>query len=323
MSGTRAPEKGKGKRKDDICYVRDTATWRRVRETVLGGEYVAILGPRFCGKTSLLQDVVESLRDEESCYCTYFDLDGLHILQIHRLFQQLARALHAAVPEADRLDLPLPVDEVRDGQDFRYLLATLLVSSSRPVLVALDHIEVLPQYLAKALLRCFRVIYNERDVHREYGKIMVLTAGALNLFALTASKVSPFNVAHSISLADMDNEQSRILVDRMAKYLGARFSVSAANRIVEVTEGDRYLIRRLCQLSAPEQSDGQTRRVSLRAVNRAIDGLVALSPTADPCLGEMVRAVEAKPFILETVLDVLRGQKVRRRELLTEIGDWS
>jgi len=321
MNSTRAPAEGKGKHRDDVCYVRDTATWQRVRETVLRGEYVAILGPKFCGKTLLLQDVVESLRDEQVHYCTYCDLDRLHILQIPTLFQRLARALHSAVPEADGLGLPLNIDEIRDGQDFRYLLAPVLASSSRPVLVALDHIEALPQYLAKALLRCFRVIYNERDVHCEYGKIILLTAGALNLFALTASKVSPFNIAHLIPLADMDNEQSQILVDKMAQCLGARFSVKAARRIIEVTEGDRYLIRRLCQLSIVEKGEGQTDRVSLRAVNRAIDGFVTLSPHADSCLGEMVRAVEAKPFVFETILDVLRGEEVKRRELLTEIGE--
>jgi GAF domain-containing protein/two-component sensor histidine kinase len=320
MSGTRVPAKGKGKHKDDVCYVRDAATWRRVRETIFRGKYVAILGSKFCGKTLLLQDVVESF-EEEICYCIYLDLGSLHVLQISSLFQQLARALHSAVLEADRLDLSLAVDEVRDGQDFRYLLIPLLASSSRPVLVALDHIEALPQYLAKTLLRCFRVIYNERDVHHEYRKIIVLTAGALNLFALTVSKVSPFNIAHPISLADMDNEQSQILVDRMAKCLGTRFSANAISRIIEVTEGDRYLIRRLCRLSAAEKGDGQAGRVSLRKVNRAVDGLIALSPNAEPCLGEMVRAIEAKPFILETVLEVLGGQQVRRRELLTEIGE--
>jgi signal transduction histidine kinase/energy-coupling factor transporter ATP-binding protein EcfA2 len=328
-------EAGQGGAFSSGSYVRLPAVWRKVCLAVARGEYVAIVGPKACGKTLLLKDVLATLRAQGECACVYADLQGWQVGQTGDLFRTVAWAVHQAIPMAgtgaasrahlpdgrfahDQLpDLRLSPDGVKDGQDFRHFLAALLGVVPYALVVALDHIESLPRSLAKALLRCFRVVYSERGVHPEYSRVVVVAAGALNLFELTTSHVSPFNIATLVPIPDANEEQGRELIDQVAAQLGVRFSARAVGRILEAAEGDYYLIQHLSRLAAA-QPRWVAPRVARPAVERALAGLEASDPEQDPSLAERLRLVEGNPDTLRTVLDVLAGHKVKRRELLTE-----
>jgi signal transduction histidine kinase len=329
-------------------YVRLPAVWRKVCQAVSRGEYVALVGPKACGKTLLLNDVLATLQAEDEYACVYADLQRWQVVQTGDLFRKMAGAIQQAIPNAGAAtegaategaategaategaatrgrpyagcpaDLPLSPDGVVDGQDFRHYLGALLGVVPYTVVVALDHIESLPRYLAKALLRCFRVVYSERGVHPEYGRLVVVAAGALNLFELTTSHVSPFNIATLVSIPDANEAQGRELIGRVAAQLGVEFSAQAMRRVLEATAGDYYLIQNLSRLAAA-QCRWVAPRVAAPAVERALAQLEASDPQQDPCLAERIRLVERDPHILKTVLDVLAGQEVKRRELLTE-----
>lgn len=298
-------------------YVRDTTAWNKVRQAVFRGEYVAIVGPKSSGKTLLLRDALDSLQ-EEGFLCIYIDLDSWRIRNPRGLFRQLAQTIQISVPDHTQLELTLLPDDIQDSQDFRHFLSSLLPAVPDTVVVALDHIESLPRYLAKALLRCFRVIYSERDVRPEYYEFVVLATGALNLFNLTVSPVSPFNIATLVSVPDANDEQSRALIEKVVRQTGIQFSAKATLCVLEATGGDYYLIQYLCQL-ASQQPRWTSPRVAEPAVRRALADIAASDPQNNPYLAERIRMVEADPSVLKTVLDVLAGSDVKRRELSTAI----
>jgi signal transduction histidine kinase len=298
------------------AYVRIEPAWRRVREAVRRGEYVALVGPKFCGKSMLLRDLLPGLTAEGQHLAVYLDLAPWQVYQPQELFRRLAAAIdhelsHAGHPQASRSP-----DWVCSSHDLRYYLSAALAASPETVVLALDHVESLPRYLAKDLLRCLRVVFNERTVHSEYERLVVIAAGALNLFKLTISVLSPFNIATLVSLPDAGEKEGLALVQQAAARLGVSFSTGAARHILRQAGGDRYLILRLCSAAA-ERRRGD--RVSAAAVRRAVEVFEQCEPLDEPCLGERIRLVEADAGILTTVLDVLAGREVRRRELLTDI----
>jgi K+-sensing histidine kinase KdpD len=299
------------------AYVRVSAAWERVCRAVSRGEYVALVGPKYCGKTLLVRDVLANLSGEERL-CVYVDLAGWQVYQVSGLFRKLVSDILHAIPRGEQLVLPLSPKSVRDSQDFRYLLAFVLSEMPHTIVIALDHIESLPRYLAKALLRCVRVMYTERDVHPDYQRLTVIAVGALNLFELTTSLTSPFNVATLVSIPDADRSQGRFLIEKVAGQLGVQYSTEAVERILTATEGDYYLIQHLCRLAAA-QPTWASPKVARPAVERALVEIEAQDPMNDPALGERIRLVEAHPGVLKTVLDVLAGHEVKRRELLTDI----
>jgi signal transduction histidine kinase len=299
-------------------YVRTPAAWQKVCQAVSRDEYVALVGPKYCGKTLLLLDVLDTLRTTGDRLPVYLDLEGWQVYRAEDLFREVAIAIRQAVPGSDVLDLPLTPEDLRDSQDFRYYLSALLSLVPNTIVLAVDHIESLPHYLAKALLRCFRVVYSERVSHPEYYRIVVVAAGALNLFELTTSLISPFNIATVVSIPDADEEQGHELIARVAEQLGVQFSPEAVGRILVAADGDRYLIQHLCRLAAARCGPASP-MVRAPIVDQVLAGSGATDPARDPCVAERIQLVEADPDILRTVLEVLAGQEVKRRELLTDI----
>jgi len=206
---------------------------------------------------------------------------------------------------------------VWSSQDLRFYISAALAPCHETVILSMDHLEALPHYVAKALLRCLRVAYNERATHPEYERLVVIAAGALNLFKLTISLVSPFNIATFVSIPDADEGQSRALIDRVASHLDVTFSRDAVQNILAEAGGDRYLIQRLCRAAAGQPH--RAGRVTATAVARAVAAIEQREPLDDPCLAERIRLVEADADTLKTVLEVLAGREVRRRELLTDV----
>jgi len=299
------------------AYVRIEPAWRRVREAVRRGEYVALVGPRFCGKSMLLQDLLAGLKADGQYLVIYLDLGPWQVYQPEELFRRLAAAIDQELSHAGHPHASWPPEQVCSSHDLRYYLSAALAASPEIVVLALDHVESLPRFLAKDLLRCLRVVFNERTVHREYERLVVIAAGALNLFKLTISVLSPFNIATLVSLPDADENEGLALINKTGTWLGVSFSTGATRRILREAGGDRYLILRLCSAAAAERRHGD--RVSTAAVTRAVEAFEQCEPLDEPCLVERIRVVEADADILTTVLDVLAGREVRRRELLTDI----
>ncbi|HSJ55019.1 MAG TPA: GAF domain-containing protein [Anaerolineae bacterium] len=303
-------------------YVRIPAAYEKVEQALARGEYVALVGPKCSGKTLLLRDVMASLRARDDCLCVYLDLDAWHVYRPMDLFRTMATHLlwqavcADAASEEDHVPAaPAPSpDAVVDSLTFRHFLADLLHHVPGTIVLAVDHVESLPRYLIKASLRCLRVIYTERGVHGEYERVVAVAAGRLNLFQLTHSTVSPFNIATLVSMPAADETLGREIVTRKAGTLGVSFSNRAVERILKATRGDLGLVGPLCERAA-----AGTNRMTRSAVKRALKAMKAEGVAAVPCLAERVRMVEADPFVLKLVLDVLAGQEVKRRELLTDV----
>jgi len=299
-------------------YVRVPAAWTKIRQAVRRGEYVALVGAKYCGKTLLLRDLLHTLDAEGDCSCAYVDLEGWQVYRPQGLFQNLASAILQAIPGVDATQIPMQAAGVHTGPDLRDFLISLLPAVPHSVVVALDHVESLPNYLARAMLTCFRVVFSERLAHPEYERLIVVAAGALNLFELTATVISPFNIATVVSIPDADKALGRQLVEQVAARLGVAFSAGAVDRILGAAGGDAYLIQRLCRLAAA-QPVWTVPKVATPAVERALAEMERTEPADNPCLAGRIQLVEADPVILKTVLDVLAGQEVRRRALLTDV----
>ncbi len=319
-------------------YIRQETVLRKVCEAVRAGEYVAILGPRFSGKSLLIKDVLNTLQEEGDFLPVYISFEEWRIYETKQFFGRIADVIRSAyikqgLHPPDGLHSP----DIKDGQGLRLMLSELMKAfPTFTCILALNHIEALPRYLARALLRCLRVAYSERDIHSEYQQVVTIAAGALNLYKLSektsVSQTSPFNVARLISIPDASEELSRQLIERFARQAGVHFSSTAIQRILDVTKGDLYLIEFLCHLAVEQfnrpssQGPKLPRRVTFRGIDHAIDSLKTCSEILDPGLRERVRSVEANPYILKTVLEIIggadrSGKEVRRRDLPTDIDE--
>jgi ABC-type phosphate/phosphonate transport system ATPase subunit len=57
-------------------FVHAPEVWQRVRRAVARSEYVAIVGPKRCGKSELLKDILNDSAEPGVAQCLYVDLHG-------------------------------------------------------------------------------------------------------------------------------------------------------------------------------------------------------------------------------------------------------
>jgi signal transduction histidine kinase len=304
--------------------VRANPAWRKIYDVVHNGEYIAFLGPRHSGKTLVLQDVLATLQYEGGYLPVYISLENWVIYDHRQFFRKIAEIIRTNLNEAGLItDLPLP--EVLEMQDFRSFLHELTrLLPHYTFIIAITHFESIPRYLARALLRSLRIVYNERNTRPNYQRIVTVVVGALNLFDLSSvhNKTSPYNIARPVVMVDADRKEAEEIIHFYSGVLNTSFSQHMVKWIWEWAQGDRYAIQALCRmaLEAARWSKMQVKQVTYRAAERVMEHML-LTPQMDSGLWDRLHSVETDPKVLMTLLDMLEGSEIRRRSLLTDADE--
>ncbi len=225
---------------------------RMVRQSMVSS-YIALMGPRQTGKTSLLYQIKARLQKTPGYATALLDLSPLEgqtdESECYRyICRQLLGEVGNLIPMTDEERKRLA--NTSEAVDFRGFLSegAKRVTQARLV-VLLDEIGALNPKIADRFFSILRSIFSSRDKEseREFQKYIFIFAGAIDLFQLTAEVVSPLNICERVYLGDLDLAGVRFLV-RNLQRLEARVSPGTAARVSAWAGGHPYLTQRICSI---------------------------------------------------------------------------
>ena len=163
--------------------VRNETAIREIVQNVRDGHYCIVLGPPFCQKSALLEDVKEQLQASGEVACVLLNLKKIEFVSDDEFLPALATGIESTLEsETGRVEGGTSTG-VTDGRSFQHFLQGHVDSLDRDLVLLVDQLEHLREGPLKSLLKFLRAVYNERRPDA-YNRLVVVTANALSIAAL-------------------------------------------------------------------------------------------------------------------------------------------
>jgi hypothetical protein len=158
-----------------------------------------MLGPSYSGKTQFLQRFIERCnRDKHarSPIPIYLDLKKLPLGREEQMYLSVFRELDLA---CRGLSFQVSGEGPPDGTGrFDHFIKDLLRKANSRVALVVDHLDSAPHYFARSLIRRFRLMVDQEEIHPEFRNLCVLVAGRTSLFDLRQTGDSAFIASNLI-----------------------------------------------------------------------------------------------------------------------------
>lgn len=275
------------------------------------GDYCTILGPRYYQKSFLLQDVKDALEaQDKDRLCILVDLQNIVAQGGSDLLAEFGKKVAGALPKGSEAQLP------DDEQSLKTFLQRALHELQGDLVLLVDHLEQIPIGPVTSLLRTLRAVYTERTPE-DFQRNIAVVASSLSVADLSLGEQSPFNIAHPILVQDLTEADSDRLIDRLLEVSGARIDETSRAHLKEVTQGDRFLLPKLCRRCI----DLLLPPVCLRKrnVDDAVNWFLEFQADSCPPLQETIRVLEDDPTNLLNTLKILDRGHVPARELAIKL----
>lgn len=295
-----------------VRYNREAV--EEIVQCVQDGTYCAILGPRLSGKTVLLRYVEETLARTLGWTCVYIDLFAIQASTLQGFFADLIRLTAGRIVELIGLELLVPELGQASSAVFRAFLGDAVAALGRDLVLIIEHLEAMPTDLVQALLTSLRAAFMDQQTYEN--RVIVVVSGALSLATLTVGESSPFRgIARRVFVGDLTRSQSEALLAELLAARGIETSKRARRRLLRATQGDPYLIRRLCQRCADLMDAATARRLRAGDVRGLTRSFLRNDVYQYAPLQEAVRLIEEDPDLLRCILLLLSHGTVPKAEL--------
>jgi NAD-dependent SIR2 family protein deacetylase len=213
-------------------------------------DYLLVIEPRQQGKTSLINHLMRrpALDDVALVYVDVTTPDrSSKAAWYQTLCPRILRQLRRFVP---RDQWPVIPQHSAGWREFLSDIAVFAADANRRVVIALDEIGAVTFPGATEFFSVLRDVYNSRQAETEFKRLTFLLTGSFHPRDLIKDdKISPFNIAHRVRLADFTLAQVSELV---GKGIWTEEQVATlAERIHYWTDGQPYLTQLLCSYLDP------------------------------------------------------------------------
>lgn len=279
-------------------------------------DYIAVIGPRLSGKTSLLVRKYHELHSRQRALPVYINLSLLAKLEETAWYARLFLAISDGAQTAGS-PIPRPAYPISNELDLRDSLLDALEDQlkARVLVVILDDVETIPKPLLTPLMAMIREMFSSREMLPAFKRCVWILAGCFIPDDLIDDpSISPFRVAERIHMQDTDSAGVAQLVNLLDTQPGEppTRAVNLAEYVHRWTDGDLYLTQRLCSLLS-HQTDRST---------ATVDRLASQTLTEDDIFQRVVRYVEHNPRILKMIHGIQTGETpVRFTRLQRQIAD--
>jgi len=285
--------------------------------------YMAILGSRQTGKTTLLYQLRHRLRPR-GLGAALLDLAIVRDQPEDQLYRFVASAMHSELepllPRAEKRESALPGNPIK----FRRFMLDLARQVRAPRIVILfDEVEAVPEEYSDAFFGTLRNIFTSRRKEDEaaFEKYLIVFSGAKELHRLTSSPNSPLNIAERVYLQDLSLEGVRVIAANFSRA-GVAVPAETAQWLYEQTRGHPYLTQKLCALIEQWRPENVDQAIVQRAADEALrsdDHLekMIIQIDADPTVGDLLKQIVAGQLIPFSRLNPI----IARLELLGAIRD--
>lgn len=282
-------------------------------------DYIAVIGPRVSGKTSLLVRKYHDLRARQRTLPVYVNLSLLSKLDGPAWYERLYRSIIEGVRVGGVVS-PISTFPITNELDVRDALLDALEAElkSRILVIMLDDVETIPKPLLTPIMAMIREMFSSREMVPAFKRaVWVLSGCFLPDDLIDDPSISPFRIAERVHLQDADLAGVAQLVKLIegpapgAKDVPTE-STDLPGHIYAWTGGDVYLTQRLCQLIQAQP----------RRSNAAVDDLVTHTLIEDGIFGRVVRSVETNKPLAKLLTGIASGDTpVRFTRLQRTIAD--
>ncbi|MBC8233330.1 AAA-like domain-containing protein [bacterium] len=244
--------------KEGYYALRDRPEIGRIIDKIEKGRYFVIYAARQTGKTSLIQEVAEKLKDDDRhlpLYLTFQDFPDS--LDEEEFYQQLSEMFLFEISiglEEKGKDYEILEYECHSQQSLVKLLQNLHQQIPYHLCMFIDEFEGIPQKVLDGFLHTLRAIYLRKQRNERYNILHSIgVIGVRSISQMTFARTSsPFNIHESISISNFTTEQVRELLMQYADETREVFPEEVIEFIADKTGGQPYLVNLVAQILTEE-----------------------------------------------------------------------
>lgn len=290
------------------------AAGNHIVRAIRQGLYVALIGPRFSGKTDLLAYALRLLQDVGYASVN-IDLAQYHACSsLNELFARLSQSIRSAFAGAS-LQQPAPAELSAD--EFIQSLDEIAAQRDRSCIIAFDTLEGLPSSYIHPLLITLRNLYNLQQARPT--RLLVVLVSSLDLAGITLGPTSPFNIAEPVFLSEINVDDSEQIVRYEFERYDLGISPKALQCLCEAGQGDAYLLHTLCQDAIHALHAQGEYELNITRARRIVDHFVREEAAQFRPLEEPIKQIQGDCHLLDAFLQIMKKGSVPLRELPIEL----
>ncbi len=261
-------------REDVFRFIR-----RNLASKARGEQTLLLIGERRTGKTSIVKQLPERLKDEPYVH-VYFDCQGIADPGMAGFFTQLSMAIARGLSEAGFSINSLPLDELRSLPQYvfeaQFLPQVWQCIGPRSLLLVIDEFGALEARVQEGQLE--PVVFDYlRSLIQSQKKVASVFVGTHRVEELSADYQSVlFNIAKPKRISFLDRESAIRLIEEPVRPYGVAYDDLALEEILRLTAGHPYFLQLICDCLMEHCNDLRRNYVTIQDVRDVRDEIVAL-----------------------------------------------
>ena len=271
-----------------------------------GGHYITVWAPRQCGKTWVMQEVVEKIRLNNEYHIGMFSLESL---RDEKSINELLAEFVGKMTETFQKEFP-PIKKIRDIRSFfttKYF--------QKPVILIIDEFDSLGETFINQFAAVFRDIFigrtNER--HREskdktyllHGLALI---GVRSVLGIENVKGSPFNIQRSLHVPNLTYDEVKEMFRWYTEETGQPVEPEVVSTLYEETRGQPGLTCWFAELMVEKYNREKDKPIGTDIFEEAYAAAVHILPNNN--ILNIISKANKDPY-RETVLELFKtGEKI-------------
>jgi serine/threonine protein kinase/energy-coupling factor transporter ATP-binding protein EcfA2 len=261
--------------KDKLVLVPRTNLFKELKEGIKKGEYWVVLGSRQNGKTTLLRQIKNKIKNAHHVFISF----QLAPANEKNFYQWLMEKFLEQIPSENGHKLTKKWKKYAPHIRFVNFLENLTTTDNKKKIILLfDEIEGI-DFLAN-FLSVLRKIYQDRLDKKAFNRYSVVITSAKNLLSYTEGTNTLFNIAETFYLSDFSGEESEKLIDGPFKRLNRKIEQKAKEKLISQVGGHPQLLQHACY-NLVETAVKEKREIVEADVDDAVEVLLKTNITID------------------------------------------
>ena len=291
------------------AHERDNLISRRTLEKILDsirrGNCCLVVGPRYRGKSELVQRAAEILERTGFYRIAYFNMRELTEADSQEFYRILYETIYLWAKDSnDSVSM-----EVNSANDFRNAMLEIMASMEDNLLLQIDDLEFAPPNLISLLLGALRSVFTTVS-NRPGPRFQVIVTGTVNLHQLALKGVSRFeSISELVLVDDMDPEDARTFATGLFSQEAIQVPDKALDAFLQQTSTDTVLIKFLAKVCIEQiKKQGETIFYA-DMLSEAVTWILKHKPNFE--VAEAISRIEGNLNYFHVIWKSLKGVKCR------------
>ncbi|OQY08711.1 MAG: transcriptional regulator, partial [Marinitoga sp. 4572_148] len=202
--------------KKTCYYVERPDIMTEALDHIENWRYFTVSAPRQSGKTTLLRNIVERIKDKYLTIFISFESYGEKDKKdfLETLVMDIIDDIEYRYNEKIELQIPRSIDNIR------ILLKELYEKSGREIVLMIDEFERLNEEIMNEFLHVIRSVYHKKEMYKLRSVVLISVS---YLSGILEDNASPFNIAEHMEVPYFTKEQVYDLLSQHEKETGQLF----------------------------------------------------------------------------------------------------